>query len=63
MATYCHNSFGLPEETLHDIADCLKLAMDASTKVEGYTQSEREARSYTRAALRDVRRLLGEVMA
>lgn len=51
---------GLPSETPNEIHDCLLLALDASERPR-YSQPEREARSYMRHALRDMRRLLGEV--
>ncbi|RWR31496.1 hypothetical protein D2T29_10715 [Sinirhodobacter populi] len=47
---------GLPV-TLHEIRDCLVLALDATEKRRGYTLTEREARSYMRSALRRVDRL------
>lgn len=53
---------GLPSAILHEIHNSLVLALDASER-QRYSQPEREARSYTRAALRDVRSLLGEVAA
>lgn len=44
---------GLPFERLNDVHDCLTLALDAMERPGGrYTQSEREARSYVRTALR-----------
>ncbi len=43
---------GLPVARLHEIHDCLTLALDASENRSGYSQAEREARSYVRAALR-----------
>lgn len=49
---------GLPAATLHDIHDCLQLALDASERPRGYTQPEREARSYLRAALRGTVKLM-----
>lgn len=53
---------GLPAAILHEIHDCLVLALDASERPR-YSQPEREARSYLRNALRDTRRLLGEARA
>lgn len=53
---------GLPSAILHEIHDSLVLALDASER-PSYSQPEREARSYLRHALRDTRRLLGEVAA
>lgn len=49
---------GLPSARLAEIHDCLVLALDASERPRGYTSSEREARSYTRAALRQVNRIM-----
>lgn len=49
---------GLPAALLHEIADCLTLALDATERRQGYSQPEREARSYIRAALRDTRDLI-----
>lgn len=54
-------AIGLPDNPLHEIHDLLLLALDASERPTGYTQDERETRSYVRAALRQARRLLGEV--
>lgn len=51
---------GLPENPLFELHDCLVLALDASERPEGYSQAQREYRSYTRAALRHTRRLLGD---
>ncbi len=51
---------GLPTSILHDIHDCLLLALDATERTS-YTRAEREARSYMRSALKDTRRLMGEV--
>lgn len=59
MATHCHNSPILPGETLLEIRDMLTLALDVSERRRGYTQPEREARSYVRAALRRAERLTG----
>lgn len=53
---------GLPSAILHEIHDCLVLALDASER-PSYSQPEREARSHMRHALRDTRRLLGEARA
>lgn len=59
MAMHCHITPGLPVETLAEIHDALTLALDASERPHSYTQSEREARSYVRAALRRTERLMG----
>ncbi|ULB09565.1 hypothetical protein ORIO_06455 [Cereibacter azotoformans] len=59
MAAHCHNTPGLPCESLHEIRDCLILALDATEDASGYSQSEREARSYMRTALRRTERLIG----
>lgn len=58
MATHCHNTTGLPGETLSEIHDMLTLALDATESPRGYTQPLREARSYLRRALRQTGRLL-----
>ncbi|WP_417676368.1 hypothetical protein [Pseudodonghicola sp.] len=50
---------GLPAARLCEIHDCLTLALDATKRTTAYSQSEREARSYMRAALRQTERLLG----
>lgn len=60
MANHCHNTTGLPRASLHEIHDCLTLALDATEKPRGYSQSEREARSYMRVALRKATAILGE---
>ena len=59
MATHCHNTPGLPGETLSEIHDCLTLALDATERQIAYTRPEREARSHIRAALRRTERLMG----
>lgn len=59
MAAHCHNTPGLPGETLFEIHDMLTLALDASARPAGYSQAEREARSYVRSALRRTERLMG----
>ncbi len=58
MAMHCHITPGLPVETLAEIHDALVLALDASERQRSYTQAEREARSYVRAALRRVGKLM-----
>ena len=58
MATHCHITPGLPGETLSEIHDMLSLALDATERPRGYSQTEREARSYVRAALRRTERLM-----
>lgn len=58
MAVIGHNRGGLPATTLHEIHDCLVLALDASERPSGYSQADREARSYVRAALRRVGRIM-----
>ncbi|SDX21323.1 hypothetical protein [Roseicitreum antarcticum] len=50
---------GLPAETLFEISDMLVLALDATARPQGYSQSEREARSYVRSALRRCEKLIG----
>ncbi len=52
---------GLPSASLLEIHDCLSLALDATERPTGYSQGEREARSYMRAALRRVEHLTGGV--
>lgn len=59
MAKHCHNTPGMPGETLAEIHDCLALALDASERASGYSQAEREARSYMRTALRRTVKLMG----
>lgn len=54
---------GLPAETLLEIHDCLVLALDATDGNQPKRWQMPEARSYLRSALRDTRRLLGEVSA
>lgn len=49
---------GLPAAILHEVHDCLVLALDATESTVGYTQPEREARSYIRSALRRVGRIM-----
>lgn len=51
---------GLPSARLAEIHDCLALALDATERQTGYSQPEREARSYLRTALRQTRKLMGE---
>ena len=58
MAENCHITPGLPGETLFELHDMLTLALDASERPR-YSQPEREARSYLRAALRLTTRLIG----
>ncbi len=48
---------GLPISVLNEIHDCLSLALGATERRAGYTQAEREARSYVRTALRRVEKL------
>lgn len=59
MATHCHNGQAMPAASLHEIHDMLTLALDATERPSGYTQPEREARSYMRTALRRTERLMG----
>lgn len=59
MAVHCHNTPGMSGETLAEIHDCLTLALDASERAGGYSQNEREARSYVRSALRRTVQLMG----
>lgn len=60
MATHCHNTPGLPGETLSEIHDMLSLALDATARPTGYSQGEREARSYVRSELRRTEKLMGQ---
>lgn len=57
MAAYASITGTLPVARLHEIHDCLVLALDASARPGTYAAHEREARSYMRAALRQVQRL------
>ncbi|WP_112313274.1 hypothetical protein [Pseudogemmobacter bohemicus] len=59
MATHCHNGQVMPVASLHEIADMLTLALDATESASGYPQHIREARSYCRRALRQTERLMG----
>jgi hypothetical protein len=59
MAIHCHTGQALPAASLHEIHDMLTLALDASERLHGYSQPEREARSYIRTALRRTERLIG----
>lgn len=52
-------AIGLPFARLAEIHDCLTLALDATERPSGYTQPEREARSYMRTALRRTEKLMG----
>lgn len=49
---------GLPAAHIAEIHDCLTLALDATERPSGYTQTEREARSYMRTALRRTCKLM-----
>ena len=51
---------GLPSARLAEAHDCLSLALDASERPGGYSQTEREFRSYVRAARRQIEKLIGE---
>ncbi|MEB3417025.1 hypothetical protein ACFSDD_04415 [Salipiger marinus] len=51
---------GLPSVRLTEIHDCLVLALDATERPDGYSQTDREARSYMRTALRHTERLLSD---
>lgn len=61
MAIPSHTGQALPVASLHEIHDCLTLALDATERRSGYSQGEREARSYLRSALRRTERLIGGV--
>ena len=58
MAVISHIRTGLPAATLHEIYDCLTLALDATERPFGYSQAERESRSYMRSALRRTVKLI-----
>jgi hypothetical protein len=51
-------ALGLPTARLAEIHDFLTLALDATERPNGYSQPEREARSYVRSALRQTERLM-----
>lgn len=61
MANHRHNTPGLPDASFHEIRDCIPLALDATESRQGYTQPQREARSYMRAALCQTDKLIGGV--
>ena len=52
MTKHKQRSFALPSAHHDELHDMLTLALDATEKRHGYTQSEREARSLIRRALR-----------
>ena len=59
MAVTSHNTPGLSDETLHELADCLSLALDVSEKESGnYSRDELELRRYLTAAERYTTSLL-----
>ncbi len=58
MAITSHSGQALPVASLHEIHDCLTLALDATECRQGYRQDEREARSYIRSALRRTEKLI-----
>lgn len=53
------NNPGLPAAILDELHDCLTLALDATERPHRYSQTEREARSYVRAARHIAARLIG----
>lgn len=59
MAIHCHTGQALPVATLSEIHDMLSLALDATERRCGYSQGEREARSYVRSAMRRTEKLMG----
>lgn len=59
MATHSPITSALPGETLTEIHDMLSLALDATERPQGYSQGEREARSYMRSAMRRTEKLMG----
>jgi hypothetical protein len=54
---------GLPAATLYEIHDYLVLALDATEGDQPRRWQMPEARGLIRSALRDTRRLMGEVQA
>lgn len=58
MAIHSPITGALPVARLHELHDLLTLALDATESRVGYTQAEREARSYVRGALRHAYRLM-----
>lgn len=58
MAKNCHNTPGMPEETLAEIHDCLTLALDATESPTPLTQSQLEARWHITSARHSVERLM-----
>lgn len=58
MAVNANITGRLPAARLHEIHDCLTLALDASERPRGYSQAEREARSYMRCALRQTIKMM-----
>jgi len=54
-------STGLPIARLHELHDMLTLALDATERPSGYSQAEREARSYLRQARRRADQLIGGI--
>ncbi|MEZ5724389.1 MAG: hypothetical protein R3E47_04770 [Paracoccaceae bacterium] len=49
----------MPAAILDELHDCLTLALDATERPHRYSQTEREARSYVRAARHIAARLIG----
>lgn len=58
MAMLSHITPGLPAATLSEVHDLLTLALDAGEKPQGYSDAEREARSYMRRARARITRIL-----
>ncbi|MBI6630705.1 hypothetical protein [Pontibaca salina] len=58
MAVQAHSTDAPGVARLNEIHDCLTLSLDATERSNGYSQAEREARSYIRTALRRVNKML-----
>lgn len=59
MAIHAHITGALPVARLYEVSDLLSLALDATERPQGYSQDERESRSYIRTALRHVNKIVG----
>lgn len=58
MAAINHNRVGLPAASLAEIYDNIVLTLDVIERPTGYSQSERECRSYLRHTLRRTEKLM-----
>jgi hypothetical protein len=58
MTNTLNNRAKLAVDDLHEIHDCIALALDASERPGGYTQSETEARSYLTIAIEQTKALM-----